>query len=108
MEELGLLVSRVPRSLEMKSKLFGFELPDLLLIFMNLSLTNLIFGMTTFRYPLVWGSTLVLALFLHFSKKGKPDGYLKHLGEYLSQSGYKAAGKADTKFTPMRRESNDA
>ena len=78
--EPGLLTTRVPRALDMKSKLFGYEMPDLLLIFMNLSLTSLLFGGTSVRYPLVWGTTLSLALFLHFVKRGKPDGYLQHLG----------------------------
>ncbi len=49
------MVSKVPRALEMKSKLFGFELPDLLLIFMNLAVTNLVFGGSQYRYLLVWG-----------------------------------------------------
>ena len=52
MEE-GLITTRVPRALEMKSKLFGYELPDLLLIFFNLAITNMVFGGTTLRYPLV-------------------------------------------------------
>ncbi len=102
MEEEGLITTRVPRALEMKSKLFGYELPDLLLIFFNLAITNLVFGGTSFRYPLVWGTTLGLALFLFFAKRGKPDSYLQHLGEYLTRPSYRAAGKGDTvyrKFT---------
>ena len=84
MEEQGLLTTKVPRALEMKTKLFGFELPDLLLIFMTLSLTNFLFGATSYRYFLVWGTTLGLALFLFFIKRGKPDGYLQHWGEYMA------------------------
>ena len=95
MEEEGLITTRVPRALEMKSKLFGYELPDLLLIFFNLAITNLVFGGTSFRYPLVWGSTLGLALFLHFAKKGRPDNYIQHLGEFLIRPAYYVAGGAD-------------
>ena len=95
MEEDGLITTRVPRALEMKSKLFGFELPDLLLIFLNLGITNLIFGGTSLRYPLVWGTTLSMALFLYFAKRGRPDSYIQHLGEYLLRSAYFAAGAAD-------------
>ena len=94
----GLLTTKVPRALEMKSKLFGFELPDLLLIFFNLAITNLIFGTTSFRYPLVWGTTLGLALFLFFAKRGRPDNYLQHLGEFLAQPALKSAGCADRKY----------
>jgi hypothetical protein len=90
----------------MKTKLFGFELPDLLLIFMNLALTNLVFGATSFRYPLVWGTTLLLASFLYFSKRGKPDNYLQHLGEFLVQSSVKSAGRPDLKYRYFRKEQN--
>jgi len=95
MEEHGLLTTRVPRALEIKSKLFGFELPDLLLIFFNLALTNLIFGGTSLRYPLVWGTSVALALFLFFAKRGRPDNYIQHLGEFLIRPAYFAAGSVD-------------
>lgn len=104
MESQGLLTTKVPRALEMKTKLFGFELPDLLLIFMNLAATNLVFGSSTFRYPLVWGTTLLLASFLYFSKRGKPDSYLQHLGEMIAQPSYKAAGRADRKYRKFKKE----
>ena len=98
MDESGLLTSRVPRALEMKSKLFGFELPDLLFIFFNLAITNLIFGASEFRYALVWGTTGGIALFLFFSKRGKPDHYLQHLGEFIARPSYFASGRPDRKY----------
>ena len=104
MESQGLLSTKVARSLEMKTKLFGFELPDLLLIFMNLAVTNLVFGSTSFRYLLVWGTTLLLASFLFFSKRGKPDNYLQHLGEMIAKASYKAAGCGDQKYRKFRKE----
>ncbi|MDZ4660412.1 MAG: hypothetical protein SGJ18_02205 [Pseudomonadota bacterium] len=106
MENQGLLTTKVARALEMKTKLFGFELPDLLIIFMNLAVTNLVFGTTSFRYPLVWGTTLILASFLYFSKRGKPDNYLQHLGEIIAQPSYKAAGRADKKYRKFRKGGN--
>ncbi len=98
MEDDGLLTSRVPRALEMKSKLFGFELPDLLLIFMNLAITNLVFGAMSFRYLLVWGTTLSLALFLFLAKRGRPDNYLQHLVEHFVRPAYFAAGRGDRAY----------
>ncbi len=95
MEEHGLSTTKVPRALEMKTKLFGFELPDLLLIFMNLAMTNLVFSTSSFRYPLVWGTTLGLALFLFFAKRGRPDNYLQHLIEHYVRPAYFAAGCGD-------------
>ncbi len=103
MESLDLLTTKVPRALEMKTKLFGFELPDLLLIFMNLAATNLVFGSSSIRYPLVWGTTLLLASSLFFSKRGKPDNYLQHLGELITQPSYKAAGRGDLKYRKFRK-----
>ena len=43
---MSLLTSKVPRALETKTKLFGFELADVLIIFIYLAVTNLIFGGT--------------------------------------------------------------
>lgn len=105
MENQGLLTTRVARALEMKTKLFGFELPDLLLIFMNLAVTNLVFGSTSVRYPLVWGTTLALASFLFFSKRGKPDNYLQHYGELITQSSHKAAGCSDIMYRRFKQNS---
>lgn len=103
-----LLTTPVPRALEMKSKLFGFELPDLLLIFMNLAVTNLVFGGSSYRYSLVWGSTCLIAGFLFFVKRGKPDSYLQHLGEYLSQPSYRAAGRTDAAYRRFRPRKDNA
>jgi hypothetical protein len=103
MSQKELLVSNVPRALEIKSKIFGFEIPDLLIIFLNMTLTNFIFGTTSFRYPLVWGTTLGIALFLFFAKRGKPDGYLQHLGEYWAQSAHKVAGLRDLKYRKFKK-----
>ncbi len=98
MNEDELLSSHVPRALEMKSKLFGFELGDLLLVFFNLAATNLLFGSTSFRYPLVWGSTLFLGLVLFFVKRGKPDSYIEHLGEFLTSQSHRSAGLCDLDY----------
>lgn len=106
MEEEGLITTRVPRALEIKSKLFGYELSDLLLIFFNLAITNLVFGGTSFRYPLVWGTTLFLALFLYFAKKGRPDNYIQHLGEFLVRPAYFAAGGVDHFYRKFKGKVN--
>ena len=98
MDDETLLTTKVPRSLEMKTKLFGFELADVLIIFGNLTLTNLVFGTTPFRIPVVWGSTLILGILLFFVKRGKPDGYLQHYGEFLIAADYRAAGAPDLLF----------
>ena len=103
MEDHDLETTRVPRALEMKSKLFGFELPDLLLIFMNLAVMNLIFGASHFRSTLVWGTTLGLASFLFFAKRGKPENYIQHLGEYYLKPGQLTANAPDLKHKPFKQ-----
>lgn len=89
------LTSSVPRTLEGKSKIFGLELSDILLLFMNLSLENLIFGSTGFKLPMVWGTTFLLGFILFFIKRGKPENYLQHLGQYLASPSVRYASRPD-------------
>src|ERR1035437_4049120 len=95
---MTLLVSKVPRALEIKAKLFGFELGDLLFIFFYLALSNLIFGQTRLKFPLVWLGTLALAGTLYFVKRGKPDNYLQHAGEHFRSPGVLSAGHPDVEY----------
>jgi hypothetical protein len=95
---MSLLVSKVPRSLETKARLFGFELGDLLVIFLYLAVSNLIFGTTRLKFPVVWLGTVALAAGLYFLKKGKPDQYLQHYGEHLRTPGILTANVADTHY----------
>ncbi len=98
---MSLLVSKVPRTLETKARLFGFELGDLLLVFLYLALSNLFFGHTWLKAPLVWGGTMALAMTLHFAKRGKPDGHLQDYAEYLRGTGLYSAAQPDTQYRPF-------
>lgn len=104
MEEL--LVSKVPRALDLKNKLFGFELSDVLIVFFNLSVMNLIFGGTPLRFPMVWGSTTLFACFLYFIKRGKPDNFLQHYVEYLLSPHYRSSGTPDTQYIQFQKGSS--
>ena len=95
-----LLSSKVPRSLEKKVRLFGFELSDLLIIFLYLALSNLVFGQTKLKPLIVWGGTLGLAGVLYYFKRGKPDGYVQHYGEFLTAPSVFSAGLPDTDYRP--------
>jgi hypothetical protein len=95
-----LLSSSVPRALDTKNKLFGFELSDLLFVFLYLSLSNLIFGSTKLKLVIVWLGTLVLGLALHFLKRNKPDHHLQHWGEFQRSPGTLCAGRPDTEYQP--------
>ena len=103
---MSLLVSKVPRTLDIKTKLFGFELGDLLLIFLYLALSNLIFGTTGLKFPVVWLGTVGLALALYFFKRGKPDHYLQHYGEYLRAPAVYSAALPDLKYRPYLEDLN--
>lgn len=97
---MSLLVSKVPRALEAKTKLFGFEIGDLLLIFLYLAISNLVFGSTRLKFPMVWIGTPLIAGVLYFAKRNKPDNFLQHWGEFKRMPGILSAGRADTLYQP--------
>lgn len=100
---MGLLSSKVPRSLEMKTKIFlGFELGDGLIIFFYLATSNLIFGQTSLKLPVVWIGTIALAATLYFVKRGKPDNYLQHAVQHFLAPGILSSGKPDTEVPPYK------
>lgn len=104
MSDNSLLTSTVPRSLEAKSKIFGLELSDILILFMNLSVQNLIFGSTRFKVFMVYGTTLCVGFILFFFKKGKPDSYLQHLGEYVTSPSIRFAGLNDRFYRKFKKK----
>lgn len=105
---MDLLVSKVPRSLETKTRLFGFELGDLLIVFFYLTLSNFVFGSTRLKFPIVWCGTVALGVALHFLKRGKPENFIQHLGEYFASPDVYSAGAPDLvyrPYSPARKES---
>jgi hypothetical protein len=96
--------SKVPRSLEKKARLFGFELSDLLLIFLYLSLSNLIFGHTKLKPLFVWGGTSAISATLYFIKRGRPDGYLQHFGEFTTAPSVLSPSLPDLEYRPYFQE----
>ena len=103
-----LSVSKVPRALDTKTRLFGFELADLLLIFLYLAISNLIFGGTHLKIPLVWIGTLVIAAVLYFVKRNKPDHYIEHRGEFQRTPGILSAAAPDTEYRPFFVSENES
>lgn len=95
------LISKVPRALETKTRLFGFELGDLVIIFLYLAISNLIFGTTKLKIPIVWLGTLAIAGVLYFAKRNKPENHLQHWGEFMRLPGVLSAGTADTEYRPI-------
>lgn len=93
-----LLTSAVPRTLETKSKILGFELADVLILFLNLSLENLIFGGTHFKMPMVFGSSLLLAFVLFVFKRGKPDLFLQHYVQHMLSPAHFSGNAPDGEY----------
>ncbi len=84
---MELKTTEVSRCLDKKMKMFGFEIPDLLVIFITISVLNFIFSTSSHRWLFVWTPCLLLTGVIKWSKKGKPDNYLVHWIRYQIQPG---------------------
>jgi hypothetical protein len=99
----SLLTSVVPRTLETRSKILGLELADVLILFLNLSIQNLLFGGTHFKIPMVFGTSLALALVLFVFKRGKPDLFLQHYFQHLLSPSHFYGNDPDQEYRPFRK-----
>ncbi len=84
------------QSLEKKLLILGFEVPDVLAIFLLLSILNFMFGQTNQKLLLVWLPVVVIALVLRVGKRGKPDNYLVHLVKFQLRPKYFSAFQSPT------------
>lgn len=75
---MSLRDSSVSQCLDKKLIMFGFEVFDLLAIFICLSTLNFIFGQTNMKFLFVWLPTIIVGLILRIGKIGKPDKFLIH------------------------------
>ena len=105
MGDESLLTSTVPRTLDTKSKILGFELSDVLLLLLNLSIQNLIFGATHLKIPMVFGTNIALGALLFIFKRGKPDQFIQHFFEYLVSPTVKTANCPDHIYVRFERRS---
>lgn len=102
-EDQTLLTSVVPRTLETRSKILGLELSDVLILFLNLSIQNLIFGGTHFKVPMVFGTSIGMALVLFVFKRGKPDLFLQHYFQHLLSPSQFFGNSPDSKYRRFER-----
>jgi hypothetical protein len=77
----------VSKCLDKKLVLMGYEIADVLAIFLTLSVLNFVFGQGPLEVALVWLPTVLLAIVLRVGKRGKPDKYLIHWMRYQFQPG---------------------
>jgi hypothetical protein len=84
-------VTNISKCLDRKLVLFGFEVLDLLAIFLVLSILNLLFGQMPLKSLFVWAPTVTLACILRWGKRGKPDKYLVHWVRFQIKPGIYSA-----------------
>lgn len=75
---MGLKTSKVYKCLEKKTLILGFEIFDLFLLCILLSVLNLVCGNSQWKLFYTWVPTLILAVALRYGKKDKPDNFMVH------------------------------
>lgn len=100
---MSLISTPVSKCLDKKTKIFGFEMPDLLLVFMLLAVLNLFFGKTDQKLLLVWLPPAILALVLKYGKRGKPENFIVHWLRFQFSPGVYSAFREPTQnpFPPQ-------
>ena len=88
----------VSKCLDKKILIWGFEMADLLVIFIMLAILNFLFGQTNQKLLLVWLPPLLCGLVLKYGKKGKPDNFLVHWIRFQIKAGV---------YSAFKRPSND-
>ncbi len=95
----------VSQCLDKRLTIMGFEIPDLLAVFLLLAVLNFLFANSGHVLLLVWLPPTALALILRYGKRGKPDNYLLHLLRYQVTPGAYSAFKDATTFAiPPRHQ----
>jgi hypothetical protein len=93
-------VAQVSKCIDKRLMLFGFEIMDLLAIFLVLSVLNFVFGGMALKIFCVWLPTALLAAMLRFGKRGKPEKYLVHWLRFQIRPGYYSAFSDPSEFEP--------
>ena len=100
---MELSTSKTFRCLERKSKILGFEIFDVLIIGITLSVANLLVGETSYRLLITWTPAILIAGVLWIGKRGKPENYLLHLLRFhLSPNYYCPFKEAKNKWKKKR------
>jgi hypothetical protein len=68
----------VHRCLDKRLLIFGFEVTDLFIIALILSLLSTVLGRFSGKIFLIWFPTILVAAILRLSKRGKPENFLLH------------------------------
>jgi hypothetical protein len=75
---MSLKITQANKTFDQKLRLVGYEVFDLVVLFITLSVLNFIFA-EGFKLLCVWLPVLILAIILRVGKRGKPENYIVHL-----------------------------
>ena len=100
---MSLNTTPVSRCLDKKIFMFGFEALDVLLIFLVLSVLNLLFGQSGMKFISIWVPTALLAAVLRFGKRDKPEHFLMHFVRYQFKPGIFSAFSEPTSWAPISK-----
>lgn len=84
----------------------GLELSDVLILLLNLSVQNLIFGSSRLKIFMVFGSSVLFGAILFFFKRGKPDFYIQHYLEHLMSPTVCDANAGDQNYQIFQKENS--
>ena len=100
-------VTEVNKSLDKKLKILGYEVPDILLIFLFIGVMNFIVKDGSDKIFYVWIPGIVLAIVLRIFKRNKPDNFLIHWVRYhLLPAGLRALPKAKSQNYSYKDEND--
>lgn len=105
---MALKTEPISKCLDKKLLMLGFEVPDLLAIFLLLTLLNFAFGESSAKPFLVWLPTIAAAVTLRLGKRGKPDNYLLHLVKFCFSPKHLEAFPSDEAPLPPRIKNENA
>ena len=100
---MSLRTEPTSQSLEKKLLILGFEVPDILAIFLLLSILNFTLGQFNYKFLLVWLPVFTFATVLRIGKRGKPDNYLVHLVKYHLRQKYFSAFQEPSNLSQVPR-----
>ncbi|MBI4402594.1 MAG: DUF3487 family protein [Deltaproteobacteria bacterium] len=78
------------KCLDKRLLLFGFEVMDIMAIFLMLAILNFIFSSSS-KLLFVWLPTILIAAVLRLGKRGKPEKFLVHWIRFQFRDGIYSA-----------------
>lgn len=90
---MSLAMSKTYKGLSINMKVGSFDAFDLIICLILGAISSVIFGGSKFAALFVVFIPLTMLLILHFSKRGKPEGFLLHLIKYLLSPGHYLAAQ---------------